>query len=43
MLELRSEYFPMTLTIDPIDTAKPKRYTNPPLGRRLGDERADHQ
>jgi Xaa-Pro aminopeptidase len=35
MLELGSEYFPLTLTIDSIDTAKPKRYTNPPLGRRL--------
>ena len=35
MLELGSEYFPLTLTIDPIDAAKPKRYTNPPLGRRL--------
>ena len=35
MLELRSEYFPMTLSIDLIGTAKPKRYTNPPIGRRL--------
>jgi Xaa-Pro aminopeptidase len=35
MLELRSEYFPMALTIDPIGTARPKRYTNPPTGRRL--------
>jgi Xaa-Pro aminopeptidase len=35
MLELRSEYFPMTLTIERIGTAKPKRYTNPPIGRRL--------
>ncbi len=35
MLELGSEYFPLTLTIDSIDAAKPKRYTNPPLGRRL--------
>jgi Xaa-Pro aminopeptidase len=35
MLELGSEYFPVTLTIDSIDAAKPKRYTNPPLGRRL--------
>ena len=35
MLEERSEYFPMTLTIDRINTAKPKRYTNPPLGRRF--------
>jgi len=25
----------MALTIDPIGTARPKRYTNPPAGRRL--------
>ena len=35
ILGLRSEYFPMTLTIDAIGTAKPKRYNNPPIGRRL--------
>ena len=35
MLELRSEYFPLTLTIDALGTEKPKRYSNPPLGRRL--------
>ena len=35
MLELGSEYFPLTLTIDSIDAAKPKRYNNPPFGRRL--------
>ena len=35
MLELRSEYFPLTLTIDAVGTEKPKRYSNPPLGRRL--------
>ena len=35
MLALRSEYFPMTLTIDSLNTSKPKRYTNPPIGRRL--------
>ncbi len=35
MLEERSEYFPMTLTIDSINAEKPKRYTNPPIGRRL--------
>lgn len=35
LLELRSEYCPLTLTIDSIDTPKPRRYTNPPLGRRL--------
>ncbi|MGZ9220456.1 MAG: M24 family metallopeptidase, partial [Candidatus Binatia bacterium] len=35
ILELRSEYFPMTLTIDALGTAKPQRYFNPPIGRRL--------
>ncbi|HWH78486.1 MAG TPA: M24 family metallopeptidase [Candidatus Binatus sp.] len=35
MLELRSEYFPLTLTIDHVDSVKPKRYSNPPIGRRL--------
>jgi Xaa-Pro aminopeptidase len=35
MLELGSEYFPMTLEIGPIGPGKPKRYTNPPIGRRL--------
>jgi len=35
LLEEHSEYFPMTLTIDAIDVVKPKRYTNPPIGRRL--------
>jgi Xaa-Pro aminopeptidase len=35
MLALRSEYFPMVLTIDGIGTAKPKRYLNPPIGRKL--------
>ena len=35
MLSLRSEYFPMTLTIESIDAAKPRRYANPPIGRRL--------
>ena len=35
ILELRSEYFPLTLTIDAIDAQKPRRYSNPPLGRRL--------
>lgn len=33
--ELRSEFFPLEFTIDPIGTAKPKRYANPPIGRRL--------
>ena len=35
ILQERSEYFPMTLTIDSIDVVKPKRFTNPPIGRRL--------
>jgi Xaa-Pro aminopeptidase len=35
MLELGSEYFPLTLTIDSGEAAKPKRYTSPPLGCRL--------
>src|SRR6266576_4478970 len=35
LLELRSEYFPLTLTIDSIGARKPKRYVNPPIGRRL--------
>jgi len=35
LLELRSEYFPLTLSIDSIGGQKPKRYVNPPIGRRL--------
>jgi Xaa-Pro aminopeptidase len=35
LLESRSEYYPLTLTLDPIGTPKPKRYMNPPLGKRL--------
>lgn len=35
MLELRTEYFPMTLTLDPIGAEKPRRYANPPIGRRF--------
>jgi len=35
LLELRSEYYPLVLTLDPIGTLKPKRYTNPPIGKRL--------
>jgi Xaa-Pro aminopeptidase len=35
LLELRSEYYPLALTTDPIGTLKPKRYTNPPIGKRL--------
>ena len=37
LLELRSEYYPLALTLDPIDVLKPKRYTNPPLGKRLAN------
>ena len=35
LLELRSEYYPLALTLDPAGTPKPKRYTNPPIGKRL--------
>jgi Xaa-Pro aminopeptidase len=35
LLELRSEYYPLALTLDPIGTLKPKRYSNPPIGKRL--------
>ena len=35
LIELRSEYFPLALTIDAIGAEKPKRYLNPPLGRWL--------
>jgi len=35
LLELRSEYYPLTLTLKSIGTLKPKRYTNPPIGKRL--------
>jgi len=35
MLEERSEYYPMTLTMDSLDAVKAKRYSNPPLGRRF--------
>jgi Xaa-Pro aminopeptidase len=35
LLELRSEYFPLTMTLDPITTARPRKYTNPPAGKRL--------
>jgi Xaa-Pro aminopeptidase len=35
MLELRSEYFPLALTIDEPGAQHPRRYINPPLGRRL--------
>ena len=35
LLELRSEYYPLALSIDRIGTPKPKRHTNPPIGKRL--------
>jgi len=35
LLELRSEYYPLVMTTDPIETLMPKRYTNPPIGKRL--------
>ena len=35
LLELRSEYYPLALSIDSIGTLKPKRYVNPPIGKRL--------
>jgi len=35
LLEQRSEYYPLTLTLDPIGTLKPRHYTNPPIGKRL--------
>lgn len=35
LLELRSEYYPLALTADAINTPKPKRYMNPPIGKKL--------
>jgi Xaa-Pro aminopeptidase len=35
LLELRSEYYPVALTADLIGTLKPRRYTNPPTGKKL--------
>jgi Xaa-Pro aminopeptidase len=35
LLELRSEYYPLALTLDFVSTPKPKRYTNPPIGKPL--------
>jgi Xaa-Pro aminopeptidase len=35
LLELRSESFPMSFTIDSVGVSKPKRYNNPPIGKRL--------
>jgi Xaa-Pro aminopeptidase len=37
LLELRSEYYPLSLSADPVGTPKPRRYTNPPLGKKLED------
>jgi len=35
LLELRSEYYPLAISVDTIGTPKPKRYTNAPIGRRI--------
>jgi Xaa-Pro aminopeptidase len=35
LLEWRSEYYPLSLSIDGLGNAKPKIYNNPPVGRRL--------
>jgi Xaa-Pro aminopeptidase len=35
LIELRSEYYPLALTIDTIGGEKPIRFLNPPIGRRL--------
>jgi Xaa-Pro aminopeptidase len=35
LIELRSEYYPLALTIDAMGAEKPRRYLNPPIGRRL--------
>jgi Xaa-Pro aminopeptidase len=35
LIELRSEYYPLALTIDAMGAEKPRRYVNPPIGRRL--------
>jgi Xaa-Pro aminopeptidase len=35
LIELRSEYYPLALTIDAMGLEKPRRYLNPPIGRRL--------
>jgi Xaa-Pro aminopeptidase len=32
---LESEYYPLALTVDSLDTPQPTRFTNAPLGRRL--------
>lgn len=35
LMELRSEYYPLAISLDPIGTVSPQRYSNPPLGKRL--------
>jgi len=35
LLELRSEYYPLVMTADRVGIPMPKRYTNPPIGKRL--------
>ena len=35
MLELRSEYYPLAMSLDSIEALAPVRYTNPPIGKRL--------
>jgi Xaa-Pro aminopeptidase len=35
LIELRSEYYPVALTVDSLGTEKTRRYLNPPIGRRL--------
>jgi Xaa-Pro aminopeptidase len=35
LLELRSEYYPLAMSLDSIDSLAPARYTNPPVGKRL--------
>jgi Xaa-Pro aminopeptidase len=33
--ELRSEFYPLAITADPIGSENAKRFTNPPIGKRL--------
>jgi len=42
LIELRSEYFPLALTIDAIGTENPHAIKSA-VGRRLGTECADYQ
>jgi Xaa-Pro aminopeptidase len=35
MLELRTEYYPLAMSVDSITVRKPTRYMNPPIGKRL--------